>query len=173
MKNKYYVVECVYVGPNPHSDGLVDFDYFEVTTDVPVTNMSGKVHLNGWLGTTNDISRHAHGEFETEEDARRYIEAHLLEHHAGWREDDCDYADPAVVAVYRLGSSCSMTQGLLWEMVDEDPDGRIGVDTPDHQLEQLAREYTDDLRTDGYNVSYERVLDVMQDYRDDLDTGED
>ncbi len=173
MKNKYYVVESVYVGPNADTAQWLDFDHFEVTTDVPVTNMSGKVHLNGWLGTTNDISRHSHGEFVSEEDARRYVESYLQAEHGGWRENECDNPDHAVVAIYSLGAAVPITRDTLWVMIDEDRGERILVDTPDHRLKSLAYLYACDLRDDGYNVSYERVLDVMQDYRDNLDTGED
>ncbi len=173
MKNKYYVIESVYVGPNVDTEEWLDFDHFEITTDVPVTNMSGKVHLNGWLGTTNDISRHSHGEFVSEEDARRYVESYLQAEHGGWRENECDNPDPAVVAIYSLGAAVPITRDTLWEMIDRDLCERIDAIMTDTRLRHMAYDYACDLKADGYNVSHERVLDVMGDYRDNLDTGED
>jgi hypothetical protein len=69
----YYLISEKYVGPNEkdscgnfYGDGTI----MRIETIPGTKNMSGEECTDGWLGTTNDYSRDAHGEFETLEDAR-------------------------------------------------------------------------------------------------------
>ena len=67
----YYVIESEYVGPN--TQGRIDSHLVTITTDAPRTNLSHEVRLDGWIGTTNDTSRHAHGAYTSEDDAREAV----------------------------------------------------------------------------------------------------
>ena len=68
---KYYVIEVEYVGCN---DTVADpmAHRVEICTEIPRTNMSGEPRADGWLGTSNDWSRHARGCYETLEAAREH-----------------------------------------------------------------------------------------------------
>ena len=67
----YYVIESEYVGPN--TQGRIDSHLVTITTDAPRTNLSHEVRLDGWIGTTNDTSRHAHGAYTSEDEAREAV----------------------------------------------------------------------------------------------------
>ena len=93
----FYVIEKEFVGHADFGTGydkLVNGHYFEVRTEPGRKNMSNEVAVGSnaepvWLGTTNDWSAYARGEYETEDEAifaacaaagsyghgRRYIEA--------------------------------------------------------------------------------------------------
>jgi hypothetical protein len=67
----YYITSSEYIGPNrPKVDTRIT-----IMTAPGRTNMSNEARLTGWLGTTNDFSCYAHGEFETEEAARAQVSA--------------------------------------------------------------------------------------------------
>jgi hypothetical protein len=69
----YYLIENEYVGPNKrdsHGIWIGDSRIMSICTKPGKTNMSGEERTDGWLGTTNDNSETAHGEFETIEAAR-------------------------------------------------------------------------------------------------------
>jgi hypothetical protein len=69
MENeKYYIVSENYVGPNV--DQNLNSHCVRITTTPPRTNMSREIRTSGWLGTTNDWAKYAHGEFNTIEEAR-------------------------------------------------------------------------------------------------------
>ena len=65
----YYVTETT----DLNATGKDAAPVYEITTEAPRTNMSGEVRTDGWLGTTNNFYRAAHGEFETEEEARAKV----------------------------------------------------------------------------------------------------
>jgi len=73
----YYVIEKEYVGPvdfNTGYDLLVNGHFFEVRDEPGRKNMSGETAVGSrtepvWLGTTNDWSATARGEYETEDAA--------------------------------------------------------------------------------------------------------
>lgn len=73
----YYVIETTYVGPNQHStndaQNILDGDYVDIDLVPGKTNMSHEERTNGWLGATNDVSRTAHGEYETLDEARAKV----------------------------------------------------------------------------------------------------
>lgn len=88
----FYLLSSDYVGPNErHSDGNIrgDSEVMSICTEPGRTNQSHEVRVDGWLGTTNDTSRSAHGEFETVEEAR--TEAARLGFTATPRADEDDY----------------------------------------------------------------------------------
>ena len=97
---KYYIEEIRYCGPDEHTDKYIDFDRFEITTRPTRTNMTHEICLDGWLGTSNDIARYAHGGYDSLA-AAEYAVQNLLG--AACRRDDEPADSPDVVAVYRPG----------------------------------------------------------------------
>jgi hypothetical protein len=66
MKTQYYLINVKYVGPNKtDSSGhyYEDAGIMYIQTVPGTKNMSGEPCHKGWLGTTNDVSQTAHGEF--------------------------------------------------------------------------------------------------------------
>ena len=78
---KYYVLSRCYVGPNQHDindvENILDGHYYYISTEPGRKNMSREVAITGWLGTTSDISKTAHGEFETIESAQAKISSEI------------------------------------------------------------------------------------------------
>ena len=76
---KYYLILSEYVGPNSKdSRGNIigDSRIMGIYTSPGITNSSHEARVGGWLGTTNDESLTAYGEFNSMESARR--DAHRL-----------------------------------------------------------------------------------------------
>lgn len=167
----FYVIETNYVGPNP--DQHVDDDCIEISTQPARTNMSHEIKLEGWCGTTNDWATYAHGEYETEQDARNYIketfgpvrEDDETDYYIGYDED----GEPIMpVAVFRPGKYIPMdaegTGNFTWEGVRTD----ITADTTDEQIEALIAQYEVLANEDGYTLDKRSLSDSMESRRDDL-----
>jgi hypothetical protein len=167
----YYVIKTEYVGPN--QDQHVDDDRIEIRTAPARTNSSNEVRLDGWCGTTNDWAVYAHGEYETEQEARHYIEENFGPVREG---DDADNymtfdeeGEPiTAVAVFRFGKYAPMnaeaTGNYCWEGVRAD----ITADTTDEQIEALIEQYEESVNDEGYTLDRRALEDSMTQRRDDL-----
>ena len=62
-----YLQTVEWIGPLDHPTARSDYYGREilVTSEPGLTNMSGEPRITGWLGTTNNWHRSAHGEYET------------------------------------------------------------------------------------------------------------
>lgn len=72
----FYVIRSEYVGSNTvDSTGAIIGDSVEmmITTQIGQKNLSREDCSEGWLGTTNDISLNACGEFKTLEEAVSHV----------------------------------------------------------------------------------------------------
>lgn len=91
MKTKFFLIESEYTGPNQrdsHGNWIGDSRVMTITTTPGTTNLSHEERTDGWLGTTNDNSVTAHGEFDTIEEAR------AAAHEMGFTEQsDVEYPD--------------------------------------------------------------------------------
>lgn len=95
----FYLIVTEYVGPNKRDskgDIIGDSAIALICKEPGRTNSSGEVLIDGWLGTTNAQDKHAHGEFETLEEAREAA-ADLGYTH---RRDDVDEFDESTVEAY-------------------------------------------------------------------------
>ena len=95
----FYLIVTEYVGPNKRdSKGNIigDSAIALIRREPSRTNSSREVLIEGWLGTTNDQDTHAHGEFETLDEARGAA-ADLGYTH---RRDDVDGFDESTVEAY-------------------------------------------------------------------------
>ena len=164
----YYIEEIRYCGPNPQDEKYIDFDRFEITTVPPRTNSSGEIRLDGWLGTTNDVARYAHGAHESLAAAEGAVED-LLGHE--FRRERGDSLPPdSLASVYRPGRVSPVTDEFLgWWLEMED----VPADADDEHLAERANELHIDLEDDGCGASAARILDcliVMRDNaREDLE----
>lgn len=82
---KYYVVNRENVSPNALRSAE-EFWTVVIQTEPERTNSSHQIRIEGWCGTTNDMSVTAHGEFDSFEEAKTYVE----ENWTGRWSDECD-----------------------------------------------------------------------------------
>ena len=168
MKNeteKYYVVEVNWTGPDQMSDRYIDYDRYEVTTEPP-RNTSGDIQLSGWLGPNGDVSRYAHGEYDSQT-AAEYAIVRMLNGECR-RHDEVDAAmEPGVVALYRPGIYTPMTDEALGnyicESVETDDvyvnDGTITKE----QMATLVNDLRTLLRENGRDASGDRIAEMLTD----------
>ena len=101
----YYLIEHEYVGPNQHClatdyNNIVNGHYFVIQDRPGLTNMSHEPRTEGWLGTTNDWSETALGEYPTEKAAEKAVLEKLQEIGVGYRMEE---PDPGDVIVWSSG----------------------------------------------------------------------
>lgn len=173
--DRYYVVEVCHTGINCDSAQWADFDRWEVTTEAP-RNSDGAVQLSGWLGTTQDISRTAHGVYDTEVSACAAIQRILSDAEigadidavadlggppwlcaGGWRIDVAPSPDPAVCVVYRPGEHEPLTRDALRLRIMDAIHEGIPPDDVHVEVQRLARE----LIAEGYNVPVDTIAPLV------------
>jgi len=163
---KYYVIEREYVGPNQNNlstdyHNIAFGHYFEIQDAPGRTNMSGEERLDGWLGTTSDWASYAHGEFDSEESAREWIEDQLSD---GYREsDDDDELDPDVIARYYVGDETSVNIFDAAEWLHDSPP-EISADS---DLNKLAEEIEEEAKSEG--VTLWNTLDYLEELQNNLE----
>ena len=147
MKKKFYIIEYNYVGPNQGDRRWVDFDSLEIQTEPGVTNLSHEPKITGWLGTYNDISQTAHGEYPSLKAALKYISDHWYVRPID--EDEEPFDDESIVWAGKFGSykPCSEegTDNMLYEYTDQHVTGTMS----DAELEQMAKELIEDSHEQG------------------------
>ncbi|WP_419621514.1 hypothetical protein [Thiolapillus sp.] len=157
---KYYIEEIRYCGPNPQSEKYIDFDRFEITTIPPRTNSSNEICLDGWLGTTNDVARYAHGAHKSLEAAKGIVRD-LLGYE--YRRDRYDVLPPDVLVSYRPGRVPPVTDEFLGLWLDT---VEVPADADDEHLARLAEELHIDLVEDGGGASAAQILECLIVMRD-------
>lgn len=167
----FYVIERKYVGPN--QDQYADADTVGIYTTPGRANMSKEVRLSGWLGTTNDWSEYAHGEYLTKEAAEAAIRG-MWEH----VRDSCPsgegfYLDDNCVALFKPGCYEAMghqaTADWCWQGVEAD----ITASTSDEQIAQLVKEYEETANSFGYTLCLGAAEESMRRRRQELQEDED
>ena len=134
---KYYVVELTYCGPNPHDAKHVDFNRFEITTKPP-QNAIGEICWEGYLGTSNNVARYAHGVYDSLAAAEYALKTGPLLHQR-FRRSPLDDFPYHVLAVYRPGRYAPASDDVLgqWLQWLEDSADISAYDT-DTDLVRLA-----------------------------------
>ena len=168
MKNeteKYYVVQVNWTGPDQMSDRYIDYDRYEVTTEPP-RDTSGDILLSGWLGPNGDVSRYAHGEYESQT-AAEYAIVRMLDGECR-RHDEVDAAmELGVVALYRPGRYSPMSDDVLSDYIFRAvecneisaPSGEITRE----QLNGVVRELRKLLRDAGSDAPEDRIEAMLID----------
>jgi len=162
----YYIISNDYIGTN-RDQRHIDGDNIVITTTPGRTNMSNEVRIEGWLGSSNDWSRSAHGLFNTEDAAR----AAIPELFGECREDDDldEYDDDDIIARFRPGSyapySAENTIEWAYEGIRQD----IDAATTNERIDERVAEYEADANADlGITLDEDALRDRMIEYRDDL-----
>ena len=158
--NKFYVIETTNVGPN--QEGSANDTTVEITKTPGHTNSSHEAKIDGWLGTTNDWNRNAHGEFDNIEAARDYIKATFGKTRIEETETDDDIAE-----VHELGEFPVMdregTSDWLYQGMRDD----ITAETTDEELEAALTDWRARAREQEIKLHGD-ALDMMTTYRDGL-----
>lgn len=168
---RYYVSSNSYVGPDEGRDD----DVVVISTRPCRTNSSHEERIEGWCGTTNNMSLTAHGVFESLAAAKTYAEDEILdgdfrEIYAGGEPEDADFFfDPDVVAAYRIGDAPTMTpsESVDWMLGFGDTD--ITKDTTDDQIVEMARSWSEEsVEHGGAKLDIDAVVLAAREYRDEL-----
>ena len=165
----FYITSHEYVGPNPEQN--LNSHTYQITTECPRGNSGERPEItDGWLGTTCDWSSHAHGEFDTEEEAR--VEClRLLEEYGGYREpdyfDDYQDEDNNVIQIYLVGKyeELGSDGSQDWCYVDEE---QITANTTDEEIDELVEQEVDAAHSEGFELDVTAVFNMFKQYRDEL-----
>lgn len=161
----YYVIERSYEGPNP--DQHPDNHTVLVQTHPGLGNMSRQPILNGWLGTTNDWYKYAHGSYETLDEAKAKIDD-LCYDYNGYRVDELTLEDCEMV-VYRVHVgrlepwSASDSQYWCWE----DMKNCIDANSTDDDILNWSEECANSAADEGGLLDLDAVVRMAMQYRDE------
>jgi hypothetical protein len=158
----FYIISSENVGPNADPN----HNCVWITKTEPRTNTSNAVLTRGWLGMTNDISKYAHGEFETLEDAQDAIETLLK--HDGYRVDELLDDEEDVLIRYLVGDYERLSEeesiNMCWATREE-----IKAHTTDETIRDLvAADAATILSEFEQELNQEAVIDMLIEYRDEL-----
>lgn len=169
----FYLIVSEYVGPNKlDSTGAIigDSAVASITTECGRTNMSREKRSNGWLGTTNDNSVTAHGEFDTIDEARGA--AATLGYTQPYEPDENEY-DSAVVEQW-VSESAARDQ---WDAGNWFLNGLgsagtcaaygITADTTDDEL-AAAADVAETEAIDEQNAELHGTFELFAELRDEL-----
>jgi hypothetical protein len=163
----YYVISTCYVGPNPQQK--LNLDTIGIYTVPGRTNSSREIRTNGWLGTTNDWSKFAYGEFETIEDARAEImlRGPCRLANREWVRSDYDQNEMGCVELYMVGRHEALSGG---ESADWCYNGRsnITAETTDAEIAQMVADAEDDANSRRLELDLDAVLEMYTIHRDEL-----
>jgi hypothetical protein len=164
-QTKFYVLTCSYAGPNPQEH--MDDDVCTIETQPGRTNSSHEIKTDGWLGTTNDWSRSAHGAFDTEAEARAEVAAIYPN---GFRDVGLDNSssDPDTeVARFKPGKLArwNRSDSVQWAYPARD---ELTADTTDERLAEIVAECVDNVADEGASLDTDSVLEMLTERRDEL-----
>lgn len=162
----YYVIETNYSGPNP--DQYIDYDTIVISTTPARYNGSGEPCTDGWAGTNNDRSVHAHGEYPTIEDAT----AAITDLFGDVRGSDCngypfEPDDPDILQIYKPGKYAPMSVEETGDWLHYGMRIDITNHTTTAELHALLADYEAAANECGYTLNPE-ALGIMSEYRDGL-----
>lgn len=147
----FYVISVSYTGPNDRDSRgnfLGDTETMSITTEAPRTNMSREIRVNGWLGTTNDWSHYAHGEFEVYEDALGYVK------NEGFTEDVEENKADVLGTWQRKSATLEKWDAGNWLINAMGQDGvlreyGISSETTDEEIKVLVERIKEEAENDG------------------------
>ena len=165
----YYIIETSYVGPNQEQEQYIDADLIEISAVPARTNSSHEVRIEGWCGTTNDYSVHAHGEYPTLEAAL----AAVAEKFGDVRDSDpngdrFESDDEDALEIYRPGKYTPMGREATGNWIYDGLKIDVTADTTDERLTELVNEYNAIAHDDGYTLDLPYAERMAAKYRDDL-----
>ena len=120
---KFYVIEYT-----DETSNDLNFDHVVISAEPARTNSSNEVRIEGWCGTTDDISVHARGMYDSIEAARTFNKAHYTE---GVREVDDFYTNgDTIIAKFLLGRYETLDSEATAAFVYDQLMERIGAGPP-------------------------------------------
>jgi hypothetical protein len=165
----YFIIHREYVGPDQHQ--YIDTDTYRIQTIPGLTNRSHEPRIIGWLGTTNDWSEYAHGQFDTEQEARdrvsefcsgQYREFTYTEQHfANFNPD----IHENVIAYFKPGAyePCAYSSEFCWSMRND-----ITADTTDDQITQIIDQCEAEANKQGLTLFRQQVRQMFEQRRTEL-----
>ena len=172
LKGPFYVVEHEYIGSNFSSasdaEEILNNETWDILSEPPRTNLSKEIRTNGWLGSNNDWSSKAHGEFETIDEARNYVESRLgfltlLED--GGDEDD-------LVESYRANKETFAVDVESWWQSCGAYEFGVTAETSDEEIRDIAKSELasarDELNYQGVAYFVGSLEDVIREIRNNL-----
>lgn len=131
----FYVVKYEYVGPN--QDEWLNLDHIVIQTEPATKYGSNEEVISGHVYTYNDVAHYAHGEYETLEEARAYIDSTW---HARPNDDDLIGRGyhAGEIECFLIGERESMTAEWSREWC-QDAGSEITKDTSDEDIEKLVK----------------------------------
>jgi hypothetical protein len=160
----YYIIEQKYVGPN--ADRHPDVDTIWISTVPGIANGTGKPQITGWLGTTNDWSRYAHGEYPTLQAARDVLETLFGEiRDCDPNGDPWESDDDTVVDLYKPGAYALMGYQEAADWINPGLYQSIHTDTTDEEIRALIWDWEVEANLQGYTLP-PCVEGMVTDFRD-------
>lgn len=158
MKNndKYYVISSEDIGPNAEPLNEI----VTITTEPGRTNLSNEIKIDGWLGTSNNTSDRAHGEFDTLESAKKYIS----ENWPGYSEFDNEYTESDDEDLFYKDIR------IVWDVADwlyESARSDISENTTDEQITELVKKYENDADEENIYINGD-IENYLTECRDEL-----
>lgn len=162
MTTTYYVLSSEYVGPNL-SERFNSHTVW-ISTKPGRTNMSNEPRTDGWLGTTNDWTHYAHGEFDTIDEAREAIIEMLGEDR---RLIDNEEFNEDAIETY------AASQYEEWDSensVDWCYDARDDItdETTDERIDEIVSECEEVANSEGFTLDCDAVTEMLTERRDEL-----
>ncbi|MFA5559209.1 MAG: hypothetical protein WDA59_07140 [Methanofastidiosum sp.] len=142
----FYVIERNYVGPNP--DRYCDFDFIVISKVPTFKNMSKEDCIEGWCGTTSDVSITAHGQYETVEKALETIQQKFGE----VREVENEEQNPDIVAIFKPGKFAPITKEFASDLA-YDWGKELNKGATDKEIDNLITEMEEWAQGEGFTVS--------------------
>ena len=162
MEQSFYVISEEYVGPDLNK--RLNSHTVWISTEPGRTNMSNEERIDGWLGTTNDWYRSAHGEYATLDEARAAVVKMVGENP---RSVENDEFDEHIVESYAASKFVELdacnSQTLCYEYCSE-----ITVDTTDERIDEILNECEEQANADGFTLDTRAVERMLAERRDEL-----
>lgn len=174
----YYLIKTAYCGPNMNDiEHHQDSEGYMIIQTAPGTkNMSGEECTSGWLGTTNDWSSHACGEYENIEEARTAAATRgytVLLDDGYYGIEYGDHGDPDEIEEIYTTRIGAMQPWDVDEWLERGIHELINAGTTDEQIVEIAKQVEHDAETntddDRQGVYlYGDVAEYLREQRDEM-----
>lgn len=163
MSEKFYVTETEYVGPQSDHNAT-DGHWFDIRTKPEFGNTRDDIILHGWCGVDRDYSVYAHGEFDTLEQARHFIEEKL---EGKFREEDDVRYYCFVSARYKVGKYVPYSAEHTYEWA-RDTLSEISSNMTDDQIRLFADKMESEANSEGITLNRKTLEKMFIEQRDEL-----
>lgn len=154
---KFYVI-CEKNVASMVLDGIV-----KITNKPARTNMSGEILLDGWCGTTDNVSVIAFGEYDSQAEAQAFIDQYF---NGDLRYTEWDENDGDIVAMYKLGKYEPMDLESTGSFIHDEMVERVTAETSDYELDDMVNEWEREARRNLGTLT--GAYDLAVEYRDGL-----